>query len=86
MVISYRRGVLISLIVLLAACESDEAKLQRLQGAAVTLCLNAQARREALSTTPGAPRPPGYDSLLREWGEYDAKCKLAEREFNRFMR
>ena len=80
---------------LFAACESDEKKLQRLQGDQAMYCLNAQADQREYETAryPGGMTQENIralpsraaDSLGKIWYEYKTKCELATRDLNRFM-
>lgn len=86
---------LATVVCFLAACESDEKKLQRLQGDQAMYCLNAQAHYREFEAVryPGgmtAKNPRGIpshkaDSLRGIWYEYKTKCELATRDLNRFM-
>lgn len=79
----------------LSACESDEKKLQRLQGDQLMYCLDAQAHQREYETARypggmtqlniGTPATPKADSLRKIWYEYKTKCELATRDLNRFM-
>lgn len=90
------RWLIGALSLLLIGCESDEKKLQRLQGGQLMYCLDAQASQREYETAryPGgmtrenlrAVPTAKADSLLLVWQEYRTKCDLATRDLNRFMR
>lgn len=86
------RCCFVSVIFVLTACQSDEEKLQRLQGDQAVHCLLVEKYREDYDLARKADhdanvaRSDHTDSLLREWGDRKAKCDLATRELNRFMR
>lgn len=86
MPVSYHRTVCFISILLLAACESDETKFQRLRGEQGTQCLLVQKYREDLDAARKSPQNPYRDTLLQQWGEANTKCELATRDLNRFMR
>ena len=85
----------LSFSIMFVACESDEKKLQRLQGEWGTACLNAQMDQRDYE----AARYPGgvtvrnlaglpsrkADSLFLVWQDHKTKCDLATRDLNRFM-
>lgn len=79
---------LLSLLVLLTACESDLDKLQRLDTERWIQCLNAEAEYEALQKARPDPRKrtPQTDTLAAKWIERQAKCELATRDYERFRR
>lgn len=80
------RFLLIGLLAV-TACESEEAKLQRLQGDRAVACLLAQKyEREVQQSNVNRPTVTYSDTLGRLWRDWDAKCTLATRELNRFMR
>lgn len=83
----HRMGCFISLV-MLSACRSDADKLQRLEGDKAIACLSAEKyRREfELAKAPKAPAFPKADSLLLRYMDFNAKCELAQRDLNRFMR
>lgn len=73
-------------VALLTACESDEAKLQRLSGERAVQCLLVDKYREDYLAAKRNPSNPYADTLGQQWMEANTKCELATREYNRFMR
>jgi hypothetical protein len=91
------RPIAIAGLILVCACESSVAKLQRLENEKSTECLLEQAYRDKAmkarygpgGMTPAnvrSPMTPEADSLGRQWMDHRAKCELATREYSRFMR
>jgi hypothetical protein len=90
------RSPLLILLLALAACESDEKKLARLENERNTQCLLAQAYEDRYTaarflkgmTREAVKKPitPEADSVGRRWIEHRRKCDHATREYNRFMR
>lgn len=71
-------------LIFLTACESDLAKIQRVEGDMNTHCLNEQyyyeRYREAQTKNPKPTTET--DTLGRRWSEHRAKCELLTREYN----
>ena len=88
MSISYHlRVAFITLLLMVStACESDESKLQRLNGDRAVNCILAEKYRREFEMVALQKRSPLQDSLARMSTEYNAKCELSTREYNRFMR
>lgn len=91
------RGCFISSLLALSACESDQAKLGRLEQERTTECLLEQSYFDKLSLArygPGGvtsvnirnPTTPAVDSLRATWMDHHTKCALATRDYNRLMR
>lgn len=82
------RVAVIMFVFLLAACESNEKKLARLEGDKETQCLNEQYYRERLDSLmkDGTRHSPVIDSLRTRWYGYHERCQLATRDYGRFMR
>lgn len=77
------------LVVAAAGCESAEAKLGRLEQEATIACLAAQGRRrtaESMGTAPLARDRIQYARLDSVARESEARCTLAERDLERFLR
>jgi outer membrane murein-binding lipoprotein Lpp len=78
---------------LLAGCESDEAKLQRLQGDAALArgtVLRYEQELQAVATSASGPGDSAaaahYDSVSALLDEAKAQATLAERDLARFLR
>lgn len=74
------------LLTVIMGCESDAAKLQRLQGEQASQCLLAESLNGQLALGMNQQPGKGRDSLLAAWNEHYTKCQLAQRDLNRFMR
>jgi outer membrane murein-binding lipoprotein Lpp len=84
---------LVFFALLLAGCESDEAKLQRLQGDAALArgtVLRYEQELEAVATSAtgagDSVAAAHYDSVSALLDEAKAKATLAERDLARFLR
>lgn len=87
MSVSYRRtACFISLVMVSTACESDEAKLTRLNGDRAVACLLAEKYHNEYEMVSLQKPSHLKDSLTRQSVEWSTKCDLATREVNRFMR
>lgn len=80
------KTLIVALLTILTACESDASKLSRLRGDRATYCILAEADKRQLAMIRNQQPSKQEDSLLSLWDEHSTKCQLAERELNRFMR
>lgn len=75
-------------LVLLAGCESDAEKLERLQQAQLTNCLAAQGERrtaESFGTMPLQRDRDQYARLDSIASKTETECTLAERDLAHFL-
>lgn len=75
----------VSLSIIFVACESDQAKIQRLDSQKATMCLNQEYYERQYEMVALQVKTPLQDSLARMTEEYRTKCDLATRDYNRFM-
>lgn len=76
----HRTTCFISLVLIVAACESEQNKLQRLNSDRAVNCVLADKYQREYQMVMLQVKTPLQDSLLRESNKYSTKCQLAERE------
>lgn len=79
------RNAVLVFALLVAGCEADADKLERLEADAETACIVADADERVAATTYPGETAADRERRRKEASDTRTKCTLARREISRFM-